>query len=158
MSKNVFAFVMDKVLVAVDDSPQATAAIEYALDVFPDAAITAIHVIRLPEGYWSWVMEEEEDMPRYEEMQERAENVLQTAIETAAADHTDIDTVIEMGKPDREIIAYANDNGFDQIVIGSHGRHGANRILFGSVSEKVARRSPLSVTIVRKETRSDTSV
>lgn len=140
---------MEKILVAVDDSPQATTALEYALDVFPDAAITAIHVIQLPEGYWSWMMEREEDMPRYEEMKEKAEDVLQAAIAEAAEDHRDIETVIEMGKPDREIISYANDNGFDQIVIGSHGRHGADRILFGSVSETVARRSPLSVTVVR---------
>lgn len=54
-----------------------------------------------------------------------------------------------MGRPDREIITYANDNGFDQIVIGSHGRQGRSRVLFGSVSEKVARRFPRSVTIVR---------
>lgn len=140
---------MEKILVAVDESPQATAALEYALNVFPDAEITAIHVIRLPEGYWSWMMEKEEDMPRYEEMKERADNVLQAAVEEAAEDHKEIETVIEMGRPDREIITYANNNGFDQIVIGSHGRQGTNRILFGSVSEKVARRSPLSVTIVR---------
>lgn len=140
---------MEKVLVAVDDSPQATAALEYALRVFPDAAITAIHVIRIPEGYWSWMMEEEEDMPRYEEAKERADDVLQAAIVEAAEDDHEIETAIEMGKPAREIVAYANDNGFDGIVIGSHGRHGTDRILFGSVSETVARRSPLTVTIVR---------
>jgi nucleotide-binding universal stress UspA family protein len=149
MGGTVIVLVMEKILVAVDDSPQATAALEYALETFPDAAITAIHVIQLPEGYWSWLMEREEDMPRYEEMQEKAEDVVQAAIEEAAEDHREIETVIEMGKPDREITAYANDNEFDQIVIGSHGRHGVDRILFGSVSEKVARRSPLSVTIVR---------
>jgi nucleotide-binding universal stress UspA family protein len=140
---------MEKVLVAVDDSPQATAAIDYALEVFPDATITAIHVIRVPEGYWSWMMEEEEDMPRYEEARERADDVLRAAIEEATEDEREIETAIEMGRPAREIVAYANENGFDQIVIGSHGRHGTDRILFGSVSETVSRRSPLTVTIVR---------
>jgi nucleotide-binding universal stress UspA family protein len=146
----LFDRVMDKILVPVDDSPQATAALEYALDVFADAAITALHVIQLPEGYWSWMMEEDDDMPRYEEMKEKAEGVLEAAVAEAADDHKQIETVVKMGRPDREIVTYADENGFDQIVIGSHGRHEASRILFGSVSEKVARRSPLSVTIVRK--------
>jgi nucleotide-binding universal stress UspA family protein len=94
-------------------------------------------------------MEEEEDMPRYEEARERADDVLRAAIAEATEDEREIETAIEMGRPAREIVAYANENGFDQIVIGSHGRHGTDRILFGSVSETVSRRSPLTVTIVR---------
>ncbi|GAB7020902.1 hypothetical protein JCM18750_37640 [Halostagnicola bangensis] len=37
----------------------------------------------------------------------------------------------------------------DHIVIGSHGRSGPSRVLLGSVTERVARRAPVPVTIVR---------
>ncbi len=36
-----------------------------------------------------------------------------------------------------------------EIVIGSHGRTDGSRILLGSVAEKVVRRSPVPVTVVR---------
>lgn len=141
---------MEKILVAVDNSPQATAALTYALDVFPGAAITAINVVHLPDGYWSWMMENERDMPGYDVAKENAEELLQAAVAETTDNGTDIQTVIKAGRPDRKIVSYANDHDFDQIVIGSHGRQGTDRILFGSVSERVARRSPLTVTIVRQ--------
>jgi len=48
----------------------------------------------------------------------------------------------------REIVDYAEDHEIDQIVMGSHGRTGATRLLLGSVAELVVRR----VTVVRDET------
>jgi len=44
---------------------------------------------------------------------------------------------------------YAEDLDVDHIVMDSHGRSGASRVLLGSVAETVTRRSPVSVTIVR---------
>jgi nucleotide-binding universal stress UspA family protein len=46
-------------------------------------------------------------------------------------------------------VDYAAEHDIDHIVVGSHGRTGASRILLGSVAETVARRSPVPVTIVR---------
>lgn len=54
------------ILVPVDDSPQAKAALNYALEEFPEASITTLHVIQLPEGYWAAFAESEEDLPGYE--------------------------------------------------------------------------------------------
>lgn len=53
------------------------------------------------------------------------------------------------GRPERAIVAYAEDHLVDEIVIGSHGRTGGSRILLGSVAEQVVRRSPIPVTVVR---------
>lgn len=39
--------------------------------------------------------------------------------------------------------------GFDTVVIGSHGGSLANRLFVGSVAENVVRRSPVPVTVVR---------
>jgi nucleotide-binding universal stress UspA family protein len=38
----------------------------------------------------------------------------------------------------------------DLLVVSSHGRHGLQRLLIGSVAEEVAKRSPGPVLIVRK--------
>jgi len=53
------------------------------------------------------------------------------------------------GDPAAEIVRYARDAGIDQIVIGTHGRTGVERLLMGSVAEKVMRDSPCSVLVVK---------
>jgi len=37
----------------------------------------------------------------------------------------------------------------DLVVVGAHGKKGVKRILLGSVSEKIARKSPVDVVIVK---------
>jgi nucleotide-binding universal stress UspA family protein len=50
-----------------------------------------------------------------------------------------------------EIIEQARDYGADLIVMGTHGRVGLDRILFGSVAEKVVKSSGIPVLTVRPE-------
>ncbi len=44
------------------------------------------------------------------------------------------------------IIGYAEANDIDFIVMGTHGRRGVRRMLMGSVTEEVIRRSPWSMS------------
>lgn len=53
------------------------------------------------------------------------------------------------GAPAEAIIAHARQGGFDLVVVGSHGRSGAKRLLLGSVAESVAREAPCPVLVVR---------
>jgi nucleotide-binding universal stress UspA family protein len=39
--------------------------------------------------------------------------------------------------------------GYDTVVVGSHGGSLADRLFVGNVTEKVFRRSPVPVTVVR---------
>lgn len=48
-----------------------------------------------------------------------------------------------------EILACAKEEQVDMIVMGTHGRKGMDRLLFGSVAEKVLRRAPCPVVAVR---------
>ncbi len=57
--------------------------------------------------------------------------------------------VLLEGDPAEEIIQYATDAGIDLIVMGTHGRTGLERLLMGSVAEKVLRGAPCSVLIVK---------
>jgi nucleotide-binding universal stress UspA family protein len=56
---------------------------------------------------------------------------------------------IHVGKPSSEIIRTAAEWPADLIVIGSHGRHGIQRALLGSVAEEVMRHAPCPVLVVR---------
>lgn len=60
-----------------------------------------------------------------------------------------ISHVLLEGDPATEIVRYARDAGMDQIVIGTHGRTGVERLLMGSVAERVMREAPCSVLVVK---------
>lgn len=53
------------------------------------------------------------------------------------------------GDAAQEILDYAKDNKVDMIIMGTHGRKGIDRILFGSVAEKVVKSSKVPVLTVR---------
>lgn len=53
------------------------------------------------------------------------------------------------GRPDEAIVELAHDSNADLIVIGSHGRTGFERVLMGSVSERVIGRASCAVLVVK---------
>jgi nucleotide-binding universal stress UspA family protein len=57
--------------------------------------------------------------------------------------------VLLEGDPATEIARYARDAEMDLIVMGTHGRSGLDRLLMGSVAEKVMREAPCSVLVVK---------
>jgi nucleotide-binding universal stress UspA family protein len=57
--------------------------------------------------------------------------------------------VLLQGDPASEIVRYGRDAGIDVIVMGTHGRTGVERLLMGSVAERVLRDAPCSVLVVK---------
>ena len=53
------------------------------------------------------------------------------------------------GYAPEEILKAAEENHCDLIVMGTHGRKGIDRIIFGSVAEKVVKTSPVPVLTIR---------
>lgn len=138
-----------KVLVPIDDSEPAREAVAHAANSYPDADLTVLHVIDP-----STAMYGDGAVYAYDALidarREAAEKLFEDAEEIAAEHgHDDLETETVVGRPSREIVTIADDEGFDLIVLGSHGRSGAARVLLGSVAETVIRRAPVPVTVVR---------
>lgn len=142
----------DHVLVPLDDSPLSDHALEYALEQHPDDDITVLHVLDFVEagygasmetalpGYWEeW----------YESAKAESEDLFADAQATADEYGVSLRTETLVGQPARSIVEFAQDEGVDHLVMGSHGRTGLSRIIVGSVAEKVVRRAPCPVTVVR---------
>ncbi len=55
---------------------------------------------------------------------------------------------VRVGEPSREIAAEAEEWGADLLVLGTHGRTGAARVLLGSVAEGVLRAARCSVLVI----------
>ena len=140
------------VLVPIDRSDAARAAIDFAIETYPAATITLLHVLNPGELYAYWA-DADDAVVNVDELVEdrrrRGEQLLADARNRVESAGLAADTVLETGRPARAIVEYATAADIDHIVMGSHGRTGASRILLGSVAELVARRSPVPVTIVR---------
>ena len=138
---------LSRILVPMDDSGMAHRALEYALENHPDAEITVLHVVGEPSpmGVAATALALEDDIK--EAAEERAKVVFDRARELAAESDVEITTEVQLGHPTRAILNRADD--FDAVVIGSHGGSLADRLIVGNVAEKVFRRSPVPVIVVR---------
>ena len=131
------------VLVPYDGSDRSEQALAAAVDTFPDAAIVALHVVEPVTAY----MGPAYGGQQHEQAIADAEEELSAAVEGLGRT---VETAVVTGRPVHEIVRYAEENGVTHIVMGSHGRDGAQRLLLGSVAETVLRRASVPVTIVRE--------
>lgn len=138
---------ISRVLVAMDGSEVAEQALRYALEAHPDAEITVLTVVGEPSAMFgeATAIALADDSER--SAKEHAQPVITRAQEIASEYDTEIGTDIETGHPVRMILDRADE--FDAVVIGSHGGTLADRLFVGNVAEKIVRRSPVPVTVVR---------
>jgi len=57
--------------------------------------------------------------------------------------------IVRLGKPSQEILDVAKEEEVDAIFIATHGRTGLAKIVFGSVAQRVVRRSECPVLTIR---------
>ncbi|WP_435345840.1 universal stress protein [Haloarchaeobius sp. HRN-SO-5] len=139
---------VDRVLVPMDDSPLARRALDFALEVHPEADITVLNVIDYVEESYSAEM-----LVGGEELRaratERANALLEDARERATDHAGEVTTVVEFGNPSRVIVDYAEENPVDVVVMGGHGRSMVARMVLGDVAQTVVQRATVPVTVVR---------
>ena len=140
----------DHVLIGINESDPAEQALDYTLAEYPDATITLHHVIEADHPYAPTRTDDTvDDFAEYvREYHGTDGGVLERAVRIAA-ERENVRTELRTGKVARETVECAEERDVDHVVIGSHGRTGPSRILLGSVAEKIVRRSPVPVTVIR---------
>jgi nucleotide-binding universal stress UspA family protein len=78
-----------------------------------------------------------------------AERILNSVKQAAAGRGISAETISARGRPDEAIVETAHRLGIDIIIMGTHGRRGMEKLLKGSVSERVVSLSPCAVLIVK---------
>lgn len=134
------------ILVPYDGSRPAQQAVEYAVANWPAEPLVLLRVIEAADGSLEAGVDLIQERLK-DSREEGAAELSADLLETLSDVDYDVETVV--GKPGREIVAFAETNDISQIVIGSHGRTGASRVLLGSVAQTVVRRAPTPVTVVR---------
>ncbi|QLG49818.1 universal stress protein [Natrinema halophilum] len=141
---------LSDILVPMDDSEHAGHALEYALENNPDAEITVLNVVGVPSMLMGDAvgLSLEGDLDAAAE--ERAAGVFERARMIADERDREIETIVGIGHPARNIIDRAE--AYDAVILGSHGEdwgRATRRFLVGNVAETVSKRAPVPVTIVR---------
>ena len=57
-------------------------------------------------------------------------------------------TTAVAGDASEEIVNYIEERHIDLVIMGTHGRKGMDKIVFGSVAERVVKTSPVPVMVV----------
>lgn len=140
-----------KILTAVDFSENSDFAFDYALTLAAqfNAELTIMHVINEPVDLRGFYVPHISFEQLEKEIEEGAVRMMESFCSTRAGDFTNYKTVIVTGIPYDEITAAAERLDVSLIVLGTHGRTGLDRLLFGSTAERVVRSAGCPVLTVR---------
>lgn len=150
---------MKKILIALDYNPSAQKIAEagYAMAKSMNAEVVLLHVmaeaIYYPAyeyspimGFNNFIGPEVLPPVTMEELKQTAVGFLEKTKEMLQ--DASIQTMIKDGDVPKTIIETATETGAEIIVLGSHSRHGLDKILTGSIAEKVLHHSPLPLFII----------
>ncbi|MFZ3149123.1 MAG: universal stress protein [Methanothrix sp.] len=142
-----------KIMIATDGSDTSKKAAMIGIDIAHRAngSVTAVYVMdilrlaHLP-GYAT--------MPGLKEkviglMQEEGQQATQFVEDHARILGVPCHKIVVQGSPGEELLKISQSLGMDMLIMGSLGRTGVEKILLGSVAEKVVLQSPIPVLLVK---------
>jgi universal stress protein A len=140
-----------KILIAIDFSENSECAFDYALTLATqfNAELTIIHVINEPVDLRGFYVPHISFEQLEKEIEESAVKMMETFCKSKLGDFLNYKTSIVTGIPYDEITAAAAKLDASLIVLGTHGRTGLDRLLFGSTAERVVRSASCPVLTVR---------
>jgi len=140
-----------KILTAIDFSENSECAFDYALTLATrfDAELTIIHVINEPVDLRGFYVPHISFEQLEKEIEESAVKMMETFCSSKLGTFSNYKTTIVTGIPYDEITGAAARIDASLIALGTHGRTGFDRILFGSTAERVVRSASCPVLTVR---------
>lgn len=145
-------------VVAVDGSETSLNALKHASELAKvnDARVTLVHVAN-PAEYMALAPEFLQHESYEAAAVAQGTEVLDFAENTAKEDGVNniVKHLLVANKGAREmaqeLVDYADENGADLLVLGTHGRTGLMHLLMGSFAETVMRQSHLPLLVIRSK-------
>ena len=116
----------------------------------PGSELVLTHVLTEVPLYAEGILNVENARKVREGARKWAEAALEDWVGKARGEGLSARSALRTGVPHQEIVALAQDERADLIVIGTHGRGGINRALLGSVADRMVRLAPCPVLTVRE--------
>jgi nucleotide-binding universal stress UspA family protein len=139
-----------RILFATDFSEGSASAMPYAVSMARQygAKLYFVHVIHdIAKSSGSYVPHISLD-ELYSEMEDHAKVELEKSVGEELRGK-DVEHIVLKGTPYEEISSFAKENKIDLVVVGTYGRKGLDRMLFGSTAEQIVRHAPCPVLTVR---------
>ncbi|WP_418280770.1 universal stress protein [Halorubrum sp. DTA98] len=139
----------DDVLVPTDGSEAVERAIDHAIRLATDHDAT-IHALYVVDRRIATANSGELHDEIVADLESQGEEAVATVADRAADAGLDVETSVRHGTPDKEIVAYADDEGMDVIVMSPEGKSPRERIRsLGSVSDRVADDASVPVFLIK---------
>lgn len=147
---------IDRILVPTDFSEHAQQALAYAraLAAAYGARIELLHIIEEAAFPAFYALGADAMYGEVPDLEERARAALQRLADERLAGERGVSCHVRKGRAAGEIAGLAEDGDVDLIVIASHGLTGLERLMMGSVAEKVVRLAPCPIFVVKSFGRS----
>ena len=141
-----------RIVVGLDDSEQAIAALHWALEeaALRQVTVEVVHTWSPPTSYLPFdvtLTSNVDDGTIDAAAREFADGVVAKALETSPDPSIDVQVTILPGPPALILTEVAADA--DLLVVGSHGRTGIKRFVLGSVAMSVVQHAPCPTVVVR---------
>jgi nucleotide-binding universal stress UspA family protein len=139
------------ILFPTDFSEGSAQALQYAVDMSKryGAKLYVIHVIYDIAKATGWYVPHVSMDEMYKDIQEGAKKELERFGIEELAGVKNVERKVMTSVPHEEIINFVSTNRIDLIIMGTHGRKGIDKILFGSTAAQVVRHAPCPVLTVR---------
>ena len=137
-------------LCAVDRSPSSLQALGYAIAIarWQSARLNVLEVIEGPTPPRANRAPKQYDVPK--DIRRNVETDLKRVLVARRTSDIKSAIVVRAGNVVQEILAEAKSSQSDLLVMGSHGRGAVQRLVLGSVAERVLRLAPCPVLTVRR--------
>ena len=146
-----------KVLFCTDFSENADYAFDFAYGIAKrdEGLLYILHVIPYnPHQAYAESFITTEDLKKIQKaVEEDIANNYKKRYEKKIENGVSYEFVTKSGREDNEILTFAKKENVDIIVMGTHGRTGIEHVFFGSVAEKVLRRSPIPIFVIPSKKR-----
>jgi nucleotide-binding universal stress UspA family protein len=138
-----------KILIPTDGSEHSIHAAEYGVGIAKthEAQITVVYVLDEVVIDRFTKVTDREDVER--ELKADGQRYINYIVGLAEKDGVKATSLIAKGRPFEQIVHLANGLNMDLIVLGTYGRRGPERILLGSVAERVIEYSNCPVLVVK---------
>lgn len=140
---------IQKILIPTDGSDHSVCAAEFGISIAKtlDAQIMVVNVIdEVVLNQFSKVTQRENVE---QELKQDGQRYIKYILGLAEKECVKGDSLLTKGRPFEQIVHLAKDLNIDLIVMGTSGRGGADKILIGSVTERVIEYSPCPVLVVK---------
>lgn len=138
-------------LLAIDGSEQSLEAVQVLADLCPAEKTIMLHALDVPNPtYPTMAPEAIRDLYRIVErdMRDDGQRLLDRTVTILPEGVGTVERRLELGTPSEVIVANAERERMDLIIMGARGLSPAKEIVFGSVSHRVVTHAPCAVLIV----------